>query len=150
MTLIYPAPIPDIVTGYLIKMSHSRLIIESDFELTQEVKLEYFVNDEGEFGIPVKESVQLNPNLSEDQKRRLIKAFSPTTRSSSTAGIMINPQNGETVNVDEDGNYPEGSVPEKAIWLNVLATQVPGDKLSDKVKGLLLESMSKMISRGRI
>jgi len=150
MTLIYPAPIPDIITGYLIKLSHSRLIIESDFELTQEVKLEYFTNDEGNFGIPVKESVQLNPNLTEDQKRRTIRAFSPTTRTSSTAGIMINPTTGETVDPDELGQYPEGSIPEKQIWLNVLATQVPGDKLSDKVKGLLLESMSKMISRGRI
>ena len=150
MTLVYPAPIPDIITGYLIKLSHSRLIIESDFELTQEVKLEYFTNDEGNFGIPVKESVQLNPNLTEDQKRRTIRAFSPTTRTSSTAGIMINPTTGETVDPDELGQYPEGSIPEKQIWLNVLATQVPGDKLSDKVKGLLLESMSKMISRGRI
>jgi len=150
MTLTYPAPIPDIVSGYLIKLTHSRLIIEADFELTQEIKLEYFVDDDGDFGIPVKEFIELNPNLSEDQKKRIINIYRPTTRSSSTAGIMINPQNGETVNVDEDGNYPEGSVPEKAIWLNALASQVPGDKLSDKVKNLLLSSMTKMIERGRI
>lgn len=150
MQLSFLNPIQDLATGYLIKVIHHRLIIEADFEMTQEVRLEYFTDDDGQFGIPVAESLRLNPNLSEDQKARLIQAFRPVTRSASTRGVMIDPVTHEQVFPADSGDYPEGAIPEKLLWLNVLASQVPGDKLSDKVKAMLLDSMGKMVARGRI
>ena len=151
MALTYPQPILDIFTGYLIKLSHRRLIIDADFELTQEVTLEYFTDDgEGGFGLPVEESIRLNPNISEEQKARLVNAFSPATRTASTRGFMLDGKTLEVVRPDENGNFPEGAIKENVVWLNVLAEQVPGKKLSEKVKSLLLESMGKMVQRGRI
>jgi hypothetical protein len=63
---------------------------------------------------------------------------------------MVDPATLLQVYPDEAGVYPEGAIAEKQIWLNALASQVPGDKLSEKVKGLLLSSMGKMVERGRI
>lgn len=148
--LTFPQPVLDIATGYLIKLTHNRLIISHDFELTQEVRLDYYTNDEGAFGIPVAEAVRLNPNLSEDQKARLIQAFKPVVRSSTTAGVYVDAESQNVVFPNEAGELPAGAIPEKLIWLNALASQVPGEKLSDKVKALLLESMAKMVSRNRI
>lgn len=148
--LEYPQPIEDLATGYLIKLVHDRLEISHDFELTQTVRLEFYTNVEGAFGLPVREAIRLNPNLSEDQKARLINIFKPVTRTSSTAGVYVDPLTFEVVMPDEGGNYPEGAIPEKTAWLNVLAEAVPGEKLSDKVKALLLQSMATMVSRGRI
>jgi hypothetical protein len=148
--LTYPQPVPDLATGYLIKLSHARLVIGADFELTQEVRLDYYTDDAGTFGLPVADAINLNPNLTEDQKRRLVQMFKPSTRTSTTAGVMLDPVSLEPVAPDESGSYPAGAFPEKLIWLNALASQVPGEKLSDKVKALLLESMRKMVSRGRI
>lgn len=148
--LTLPQPVQDLATGHLIKLTHERLEISKNFEMTQTVRLEFYTNDEGQFGIPVLESIRLNPNLTDDQKARLSKAFQPVTRTSSTEGVMINPETLEVVLPDNDGNFPTNAIPEKTAWLNILASEVPGDKLSDKVKALLLQSMGLMVSRGRI
>jgi hypothetical protein len=148
--LEFPQPIEDLATGYLIKLIHEKLEISRDFELTQTVRLEFYTNDDGAFGIPVSEAIRLNPNLTEDQKARLIQTFRPVTRSSSTAGVFIDPVTLTPVLPNEAGEYPANAIPEKAAWLSVLAEVVPGEKLSDKVKALLLDSMGKMINRGRI
>jgi len=148
--LFYPAPVKDLATGNLIKLVHEKLEITSSFELIQTVRLEFYTDDEGTFGIPLAEAVRLNPNLSEDQKARLAQTFKPVRRTASTEGVFVDSTTLETVLPDENGNYPPGAMPEKAAWLNVLAEAVPGEKLSDKVKALLLESMGKMINRGRI
>jgi hypothetical protein len=148
--LIYPAPIPDLATGYLIQLSHESLLIDSNFELTQTVRLDYFTDDDGALGIPVADALNLNPNISPEQTARLIQAFKSTTRAASTVGVMVDPATLLQVYPDEAGVYPEGAIAEKQIWLNALASQVPGDKLSEKVKGLLLSSMGKMVERGRI
>lgn len=148
--LTYPQPIEDLATGYLIKLIHEKLEISHDFELTQTVRLEFYTNDEGAFGIPAREAIRLNPNLSEDQKARLLNTFKPVTRTSSTAGVFLDPQTLQPVQPDEGGSYPAEAIPEKAAWLSVLANEVPGEKLSDKVKALLLQSMATMVSRGRI
>jgi hypothetical protein len=63
---------------------------------------------------------------------------------------MVDPATLLQVYPDEAGVFPEGAIAEKQLWLNALAAEVPGDKLSEKVKGLLLDSMGKMIARGRI
>jgi hypothetical protein len=124
MKLTYPAPVPDLATGYLIQLSHESLLIDSNFEL--------------------------NPNISPEQTARLIQAFKATTRAASTVGVMVDPATLLQVYPDEAGVFPEGAIAEKQLWLNALAAEVPGDKLSEKVKGLLLDSMGKMIARGRI
>jgi hypothetical protein len=148
--LFYPLPVKDLATGNLIKLVHEKLEITSSFELIQTVRLEFYTDDEGTFGLPLGEAVRLNPNLSEDQKARLARTFQPVRRVASTEGIYLDPKTLQAVLPDDDGNYPPDAIPEKAAWLSVLAEIVPGKKLSDKVKSLLLESMGKMISRGRI
>lgn len=148
--LTFPQPIPDLSTGYLIKLTHKKLEIDEDFELTQTVKIEFYTDVEGDYGIPAAESIDLNPNLSFEQKERAKRAVEPTTRTTGTRGFYVDPSTQAIVQVQEDGTYPDGAIPERLLWLNVLAQDVPGDKLSDKVKALLLQSMGKMISRGRI
>ena len=148
--LRYPTPVKDLTTGYLIDVTHSRLIIGADFELTQEVRLEYYTDDDGALGLPIAEAIRLNPNISEDQKRRLTQVFKPVTRTTSTAGYFVDAESLEYVTLDENGDLPANAIPERLLWVNVLAEDVPGEKLSDKVKALLLQSMGQMISRGRI
>lgn len=147
--LSLPTPIPD-PSGYLIKLVHEQLVISHDFELTQKVRQVYYTNDNGDFGIPLKDSINLNPNLSPEQKVRQLQVFKDQIRTVSTAGYMVNPSTGEIVELNESGLYPEGSIPEREIWLNVLAEQVPGEKLSEKVQALMIQSMQKMADRNRI
>lgn len=147
--LSLPTPIPD-PSGYLIKLVHEQLIISHDFELTQKVRQVYYTNDNGDFGIPLIESIRVNPNLTDEQKARLSQVFKDQIRTVSTAGFMINPNTGEIVEPNESGLYPEGSIPEKEMWLNVLAEQIPGEKLSEKVQALILQSMQTMAQRNRI
>lgn len=148
--LAFPTPILDTTSGHLIQLQHHRLIIEADFELTQEVKQVYFTNDDGEFGIPLLQSISINPNLTPEQKTRQLRSFQTQIRTVSTRGYKVNPMTGEIVEPDENGEYPEGSVDEKMIWTSVLASQVPGETLNEKVQALMLQSMGKMVERGRI
>lgn len=144
-----PTPILD-PTGHLIQLQHSKLIIEADLELTQEVRLVYYTNVDGDFGIPLLQSIDLNPNLTQDQKERQKRVFQPQTRTVSTRGYKVDPHTGEIVQPNESGEWPEGAIDEKLIWINILANQVPGEKLSDKVFALIIQSMGKMVERNRI
>lgn len=149
--MIYLAtPILCPISGHLIQLQHHKLIIESDLELTQEVRQVYYTNQEGEFGIPLMESISLNPNLTEEQKARQIQVFKPVIRTVTTRGDMIDPVTTEIVFPDETGEYPKGTIPERMMWLSVLAAEVPGDTLSSKVIALIVMSMSKMAERNKI
>lgn len=148
--LIFPNPILDPISGYLIQLQHHRLVIEHDFELTQEIRQVYFTNNDGEFGVPLLDAISLDPNLTPEQKLRQTKSFQPQLRTVSTRGFKVDPATGKIVELGENGLYPEGSVDEKLIWLSVLASEIPGESLSDKVKALMLQSMGKMVDRGRI
>jgi hypothetical protein len=148
MKLTYPLPIPDPSSPYLILMSHESLLITQDFELTQKVRMEYYTKDGEELGIPLLDSIQLDPNLTNDQKGRMINQWKPFFREVSTRGFFVDMTTLELVEA-EGGIPPENAMPEKMLWVNVLADQVPGDKLSDKIKAMLIQSMSKMVNRKR-
>ena len=145
-----PTPILDPISGHLIKLVHHRLIIEPDFELTQEVRQEYWTNVDGEFGIPLLEAITLNPNLTEEQKARQSRVFAPSIRTATTRGHKINPATGELVYPDESGQWPEGAVDEKMMWISVQASDAPGNTLSEKISAMLIHSMQKMAERNRV
>lgn len=143
-------PIPDPLSGHLIQLQHHKLTIEHDLELTQEVRMVFYTNDNGDFGIPLLESIDLNPNLTPEQKARQRQIFQTQRRTVSTRGYYVDATTGELVQPDENGQWPENAIPERELWLNVLASQVPGEKLSDKVFALIVQSMGKMVDRNRI
>lgn len=145
-----PSPILCPMSGHLIQLQHHRLIIEPDLELTQEVMQVYYTNEDGQFGIPLLESIGLNPSLTDEQKSRQRQVFKPIVRSVSTRGDMIDPVTTEIVLPNESGQYPEGAIPERVMWLSVLASEVPGDTLSSKVIALIVTSMQKMAERNKI
>ncbi len=154
MKLIYPTPIPDF-TGYLIQASHESLTIRSDFEMIQKVRFEYFTDDgTGNFGIPVFQQIDENTNLSPDQKRRLKVFFAPSFREASTVGHKVDPTTLELLEADfntyPETGYPADAIDEKQVWINVLASDVPGTKVSEKVQNMLLQSIQKMIDNKRI
>jgi hypothetical protein len=149
MKLTYPLPIPDPSSSYLIMMSHESLLITQDFEMTQKVRMEYYTKDGEELGIPLLDSIQLDPNLTDDQKGRMLNQWKPFFREVSTRGYFVDMTTLELVD-SEGGIAPENSMPEKMLWINVLSADVPGEKLSEQIKNMLLESMSKMIARKRI
>lgn len=143
-------PILDQLSGHLIRLSHHRLIVEPDLELTQEVTQEYFTNEDGQFGIPLLEAIGLNSNLTPEQKDRQRAIYQTRTRSVSTRGYKVDPVTQEVLQPDESGQYPEGAIDEKLIWISVLASQIPGDTISEKVFALIVQSMAKMAQRNRI
>ena len=149
MKLSFPSPIRDPSSDYLIVMSHESLTISHDFELIQKVRMEYYTKDGEELGIPLLESIRINPNLTNDQKARMSNQWKPFFREVSTSGYFVDMTTLELVEV-EGGIPPETAMPEKYLWMNVLANDVPGEKLSDKIKSLLIQSMNKMIDRKRI
>ena len=149
MKLSFPTPIPDPASDYLIVMSHESLTISHDFELTQKVRMEYYTKDGDELGIPLLESIRINPNLTDDQKARMSNQWKPFFRQVSTAGFFVDMTTLELVDV-EGGIPPENAMPEKMLWMNVLASQVPGEKLSEKIQALMIQSMGKMVERKRI
>lgn len=148
MKLTYPLAIPDPSSPYLIMMSHESLLISHDFEMTQKVRMEYYTKDGEELGIPLIDSIQLDPNLTDDQKGRMLNQWKPFFREVSTRGYFVDMTTLELIN-SEGGIAPENSMFEKMLWINVLSDQVPGDKISDKIKAMLIQSMSKMVNRKR-
>lgn len=149
-TITLSTPILCPLSGHLIQLQHHKLIIESDLELTQEVRQVYYTNVDGEFGIPLLESIGLNSNLTPEQKDRQRAIYQTRTRSVSTRGYKVDPVTQEVLQPDESGQYPEGAIDEKLIWISVLASQIPGDTISEKVFALIVQSMAKMAQRNRI
>lgn len=148
--LTYPLPIPDLASGHLLQMSLEKFTIDSDFEMSQTVRMTFWTNVEGQFGIPLSDSISLDPNLSEEQKARLLKQYQPFFRTASTRGIKVDPKTQLPVSPDENGQYPEGSIDERMLWMSVMAKDVPGELVSAKVFAMLTQSMANMVQRKRI
>ena len=150
--LEYPEPIPDPYSTFVLKIIQHSLLIERDGNMTQVVEVQFYTSDgAGGFGQSAADYFDADETLSEDQRRRLKRQYEPYTRSVSTRGYMIDPLTGEIVPPDEMGEYPEGSVEEKMAWLTVNAADVPtGDHLSEKVFGLVLQSIGTMKERKRL
>lgn len=150
--LEYPEPIPDPYSSFVLKVIQHELVIERDGNMTQTVEVQFFTSDgAGGFGLSAADYFDADPELSDDQRVRLKDQYKPRTRTASTRGYMIDPLTGEIVPPDETGEYPEGSVEEKMAWLTVNAADVPtGDHLSEKVFGLVLQSIGTMKERKRL
>ena len=141
-------PISD-PSGHLIQMQLEEFIMDRNADLTLKIRLVYFTNDEGSFGIPLKESITLNPNLSTDQKNRQLELWKDQIKTATTKDVYVDNE-GEIVFRDENGDYPEGSFPEKMMWLSVLKADVPGDTVAQAVFGLIQHSMGQMVAKNRI
>lgn len=148
--LTFPSPIQDPASGHLLQMSMEKFSIDADFEMSLTVRMEFWTNDGGAFGIPLADSISLNPNLSEEQKARLLRQYQPFTRTAATRSVKVSPVTQLPVFPDVNGLYPTGSIDERMLWMSVKAADVPGLLVADKVFAMLTQSMGNMISRKRI
>jgi hypothetical protein len=55
--LTFPQPIPDPASGYLLQMSMESFSIDVNFDMSMTVKMTFWKNDEGAFGIPLSKSI---------------------------------------------------------------------------------------------
>ncbi len=140
-----PEPIPDVVTGEFIRPSFVRFVLDRDFEMVLEVELVYVDKDDK----PILEKVAEDHTLTRDQRRRFESVFKTEVRTVSTRGAMVDPKTGTQQQPDEAGNYPEGSVQEKQLWLAVTADEAPGETVFEKVSAMLLKAMFNLKARGR-
>ena len=148
--LTYPLPIPDPASGHLLQMSMEKFSLDADFEMSQTVRMEFWTNVDGAFGIPLADHIALDPNLSEEQKARLTRQYQSFTRTASTRGVKVDPQTQLQVFPDEEGIYPANAIDEKMLWMSLMAKDVPGESVANKVFAMLVGSMGKMIDRKRI
>lgn len=148
--LFYPLPIPDPASGHLLQMSMESFSIDANFDMSMTVRMTFWTNDNGTFGIPLIESIEIDPNLSKEQKARLKEQYKPFFRPASTRGVMIDPATQIPVSPNDEGIYPENAIPEKMLWMSVKASDVPGELVADKVFAMLTQSMGNMVERKRI
>lgn len=131
-------------------MRHSRLVIEEDLEMTATVKLVYYTNNDGEFGEPLLSIIRDDTSLTESQKRNDMERFKTIEWSSSTRGAMVNPETGVTVEMDENGNYPEGSITQLQYWQMAPDEMFPGELLSQKVYAAIIKNMEEIYNRNNV
>ena len=123
--LAYPQPVADPISIFLMRVVHEKLVVEHDFELSQTVLVEFYTNNDGALGVPVAEYFDADTSLSTEQRERLKRQYASYTRTTGTRGYMIDPTTHEIVPPSEDGTYPEGSVPEKMMWLTAGQLEYP-------------------------
>ena len=148
--LTLPIKIQDRNSPHLIQMRHSRLVIEEDLEMTATVKLVYYINDDGEFGEPLLSVIANDTSLTESQRRNDMERFKTIEWSSSTRGAMVDPETGTTVEMDENGNYPEGSITQLQYWQQAPADMFPGELLSQKVYAAIVKNMDEIYNRNNV
>jgi hypothetical protein len=131
-------------------MKHRALIIDSDLEMTASVFLEYWTDENGQFGQPVLEMIQNDPTLSQRQKDADLEICKTLVFSSSTRGSMVVPGTGELVRPDENGKFPEGLITQLEYWQSLAASDIPGETLAQKVYAALIKNMEEIISTQNI
>lgn len=139
--LTLPIKIQDRNSSFLIQVRHSKLTIDEDLEMTVTVKLVFYTNENGDFGRPLLDVIREDENLTESQKRNDSERFKTVEFISSTRGTMVNPETGESIKPDENGNFPEGSITQLQFWQNVHAEEFPGELLSEKVYAAIIKNM---------
>jgi hypothetical protein len=149
LPITLPTPIPDPKSGHLIQLQLEDFHMDRTGDLTLKIRLIHFTNEDGNFGIPLRDSIMLDPNLSDLQKSRQTKHWEDQFTTVTTKDVQVD-QTGEVVFRDEHGNYPEGSFAEKYLWQSVLKADVPGDTVAETVFALIIQSMGQMVERNRI
>lgn len=145
-TLTFPQLVPDIVTGHFIRIEFVSLNIEQDFELVLTLR-QVFVNQDD---VPLLETLKEGKELSTDQIARLQALYRSQIKTVSTRGSRIDAKTGADVELQENGEWPEGSIWENQQWIGVPADMVPGKTVFEKVSAMILEAMKNMTIKGRI
>lgn len=123
----------------------ARLIkfIRESNKLTLDIQIDYYLDDNGSYGKILSGNFFTDPNN-----------MFPTNRVCpvATNETMVDPNTGELVEKDEEGNYPIGSIGEYDYFYNISATNVGhnGDTANGLVQdALLISTINTMVSRGR-
>ncbi|GAB2993791.1 hypothetical protein GCM10027284_08700 [Cyclobacterium sediminis] len=144
-SLSNPTKIEHRHSDYLIKLVHDKLEIDKDLEMRAHIRLEFWTKDEnGDFDQPVLSVIASDPTLSESQKKNDSEVFKTRIWSSTTRGSRVDPETGEFVFPDENGQYPAGSITQLEYWQNLPAAAFPGDTLAAKVYSALVANMQEV------
>ena len=139
--LTLPIKIQDRNSPHLIQVRHSKLTIDEDLEMSVTVKLVFYTNVDGEFGRPLLEVIREDEALTESQKKNDAERFRTMEWHSTTRGTMVNPETGASLKPDENGAYTEGSISQLEYWQNIIASEFPGELLSEKVYAAIVKNM---------
>lgn len=149
-------PIPDKFTGKLKKIVHRHFEIKENLEMRQVVDVVFYENVNGKFGRPMLQVIEdeMAQGLITVQERKIAMAqFKTVQYESETGNSFVNPETGQMVEKDNEGNYPEGSIPELIFWQNLPEQLFASDEkktLAGRVYSCMLFSMQRMIDRKRI
>ena len=143
-SLAFNIPILHRHSNYLIKLVHHKLEIEKDMEMRASIELQFWTNNDGEFGEPVLQVIANDSELTARQKANDMEVFRTRIWSSTTRGSWCNPTTGALVYPDNSGNYPEGSVTQLTFWQSLPHGAFAGTTLAEKVYAALLVNMQQI------
>jgi nicotinamidase-related amidase len=113
-------------------------------EMRASIELQFWTNNDGEFGEPVLQVIANDSELTARQKANDMEVFRTRIWSSTTRGSWCNPTTGALVYPDNSGNYPEGSVTQLTFWQSLPHGAFAGTTLAEKVYAALLVNMQQI------
>jgi len=144
--MIYlPTPIQD-ETGFLIQLRHKELTFDENLDVIHKVELVYYTNRDGKYGKPILDVLAKKESLSDQQKSRLMRLYRTEEREISTVNQFLDKVTKERVDLDDNGNPPENSVPESTVWLKALRNSFEGETLEEAMSNLIIKSMKRMVT----
>jgi len=127
-----PLP-PDPITDTERKLHFTGLEINPNLEMVLKTMVVYYADND----TPMLSWIEANEDLSIGQKRLQVQKFTPQHRTAETSGTFVD-VTGEPVQLDEENNPPEGSMPELEFWQNItLDVFFQGQPLPDAIVGFL-------------
>ncbi|AWW32428.1 hypothetical protein DN752_21035 [Echinicola strongylocentroti] len=148
MNIQHDTPIPDTLSPFVKKLTATKLVRDDEFTIS--VKVEYFEDDNnGGFGDPAMLCIENDQNCTADQKAVLKSRYRPFFKEFSTRGNKVD-EYGNLVEVDQSGEYPDGSIDEREHWESYLASEVAGITVMEKEDTLIRLCLSNLVVRGRI
>ena len=142
-------PIFDTTVGKWVVAKHSKVVIEEDLEMLQEIKCHYYENDNGVIGEPTLDHISAL-EVPDTEKSRLRAMYQDFKFSRSTRGRFVtltgkpieitDPQTGEALpNLTEGVDY----ISERTMWQNIgLINGI--DKIAGNVYELIKANILKM------
>ena len=139
----------DATSGKFVVAKHSKVVIEEDLEMLQEIKCHYYENDNGVIGEPTLEHIS-SLEVPITEKSRLRAMYQDFKFSRSTRGRYVtltgesieitDPQTGEALpNLTEGVDY----ISERTMWQNIgLINGI--DKIAGNVYELIKANILKM------
>jgi hypothetical protein len=109
----------DPVNGTARKLHLQGLQIKSDLNMVLTANVVYYATD----GRTMQKAIEDDPVLTRQQKAIQIQRYQTQTVIADTTNVLVD-QNGDPVLSDENGNYPEGLVPELTFWQNINVAQM--------------------------